>query len=134
MPRISSCSCGKVKLTAKADPARVSICHCLACQKRTGSVFGVQARFERAQVSLEGETRTWVRVAEEEKITFHFCPTCGSTVYWFLEALPELVVTGVGNFADPRFPTPRVEVFGSRKHAWVDLSGVKLESYDVVNQ
>jgi hypothetical protein len=29
---------------------RVSICHCFACQKRTGSAFGYQARFPREQI------------------------------------------------------------------------------------
>ncbi|MCZ6616567.1 MAG: aldehyde-activating protein, partial [Gammaproteobacteria bacterium] len=43
--RRAACSCGNLRLTARGDPIRVSVCHCHACQRRTGSVFGVQARF-----------------------------------------------------------------------------------------
>ena len=43
--RTASCSCGQLTATTTEDPIRVGICHCLACQRRTGSVFGAQARF-----------------------------------------------------------------------------------------
>ena len=52
----------------------MSICHCLACQRRTGSVFGAQARFRRAEVQIQGESRAYARVGDEgSRITFHFC-------------------------------------------------------------
>jgi hypothetical protein len=130
----SSCSCGEVKFVSASAPTRVSICHCFACQKRTGSVFGVQARFSRKDVRTEGETAQWVREVDGEKLTYHFCKRCGSTVYWFLGSMPEIVGTGVGNFTDPKFPAPTVAVFESRKHAWVEMPGLKLEHLDVVNQ
>ena len=43
--RQATCSCGNLIVRTRGEPVRVSICHCLACQKRTGSTFGVQARF-----------------------------------------------------------------------------------------
>ena len=52
--RLASCSCGQLRAEVIGDPVRVSICHCLACQRRTGSVFGQQARFRRENVSLSG--------------------------------------------------------------------------------
>ena len=42
--RDASCSCGQLHLTCEGEPVRISVCHCLACQQRTGSAFGVQAR------------------------------------------------------------------------------------------
>jgi hypothetical protein len=135
MKHTSTCSCGEVKLTTESEPSRISICHCFACQKRTGSVFGVQARFFRDQVFTEGKTTQYVRVTDDdEKITFHFCPKCGATVFWFLESLPNLIGTGVGNFADPNFPIPTVAVFESRKHPWVEMPGLELEHFDKINQ
>ena len=72
--RTASCSCGQLTVTTQADPGRVSLCHCLACQRRTGSVFGAQARFRRAEVQIQGESRAYVRVGDEgSRITFHFC-------------------------------------------------------------
>jgi hypothetical protein len=44
------CSCGQLQVTTTGEPVRISVCHCLACQRRTGSAFGVQARFRYAVV------------------------------------------------------------------------------------
>jgi hypothetical protein len=56
------------------------MCHCLECQRRTGAVISNQARFPRDQIAFEGKATTWTRTAESgNKLTFHFCPTCGST-------------------------------------------------------
>jgi hypothetical protein len=83
---------------------------------------------------MAGATTQYVRIVEEEKITFHFCPKCGATVFWFLESLPEIVGIGVGNFTDPGFPSPQVAVFESRKHAWVEFPSLTVEHLDRVNQ
>ena len=92
----------------------------VACQRRTGSVFGQQGRFRREQVSLSGVATEYVRVGDEgSRIRFHFCPACGSTVYYELEGLDEYFAIPVGAFADPAFPTPSFSVYESRKHGWV---------------
>jgi hypothetical protein len=65
------------------------VCHCLACQRRTGSVFGVQARFHERDVQIMGTSSTYVRVGDEgSKTTFHFCPQCGATLHCRGEANP----------------------------------------------
>lgn len=118
--RLASCSCGQLTAQVTGEPVRISICHCLACQRRTGSVFGQQARFRREHVSLAGRATTYVRVGDEgSRVTFHFCPTCGSTVYYELEGLDDVLAIPVGAFADPAFPAPRVSVYESRMHGWV---------------
>jgi len=102
---------------------RVSICHCVACQRRTGSAFGFQARFEARDVQIEGRHTDYVRLSDAgEERTFSFCPECGSTVFYTLASQPELVAVPVGAFADPAFPPPGVSVWESRRHAWVDVS------------
>jgi len=118
--RLASCSCGQLTAEVIGEPVRVSICHCLACQRRTGSVFGQQARFRREDVSLSGASSEYVRVGDEgTRVEFHFCPNCGSTVYWKLAGLEGYLAIAVGAFADPNFPEPRVSVYESRKHGWV---------------
>jgi len=79
--RRATCSCGQLHLTIEGEPSRISICHCLECQRRTGAVISNQARFRREQVTFAGEAKEWRRTAESGNLlTFHFCPTCGSTV------------------------------------------------------
>jgi hypothetical protein len=119
--REATCSCGQLRLVALGDPVRISICHCLACQQRTGSSYGYQARFPLSQVRVSGESREFVRRADEDNTvrTFHFCPQCGSTVYYLNDDTPELVAVAVGAFAEPEFPEPDFSVWEERKHAWV---------------
>jgi hypothetical protein len=123
--RTASCSCGAFALTVEGEPVRVSVCHCLACQKRTGSAFGAQARFTREQiVKREGNAKQWERVGDSGmKITFSFCPTCGSTVCYEIDAFPGVVAIAVGAFADPKFGGPTYSVYETRQHAWVRLVG-----------
>ena len=115
--RAASCSCGQLRVTCAGEPVRLSMCHCLECQMRTGSPFGVQARFP---LSAGDDRRHGDRVRaigdEGNRITFRFCPTCGSTIYWTMSRQPDLIAVAVGNFADPMFPTPRVSVFEKRRH------------------
>lgn len=102
---------------------RVSVCHCLACQRRTGSAFGAQARFARDRVRISGRGNEYVRVSDRgEARNFHFCPDCGATVYYVLGSAPDIIAVPVGAFADPSFPTPQVSVWESRKHSWVGLA------------
>lgn len=119
--REASCSCGQLRATVDGVPRRVSICHCLACQRRTGSAFGVQSRFDRNRVHITGTSREYVRVSDEgEQRTMHFCPECGATVY-FESPTSDTIGIPVGAFADPEFPSPTVSVWEERMHHWVKL-------------
>jgi len=48
--RRAACSCGNVQVICDGDPVRISMCHCLECQRQTGAVFGNQAWFSREQI------------------------------------------------------------------------------------
>jgi len=118
--RTASCSCGQLSARVSGDPVRVSICHCYACQRRTGSVFGAQARFARAAVEVTGEGTDFVRVGDEGgRFRFTFCPQCGATLYYVEEGNEERLAIPVGAFADSSFPAPSFSVYEERMHAWV---------------
>jgi len=121
--REASCSCGQLRAIVDGPVKRVSVCHCLACQRRTGAPFGQQARFDAEAVEVHGRASEYVRHADEdgEARVYRFCPDCGSTVFYTFERSPELVAIPVGAFADPGFPPPTRSVYGSRKHDWVAL-------------
>lgn len=128
--RRAACSCGSLRVVVEGEPVRVSICHCHACQKRTGSVFGVQARFPEDRVRIEGTSNKYIRTADSgNQIAFHFCPTCGATVYYRIEQAPELIAVPVGAFADSSFPSPGVSVYEDRVHPWVQLPA-DIEHFD----
>ena len=120
--RHAACSCGQLHLTIEGEPSRIAMCHCLACQRRTGAVLSNQALFSRDQVTVAGKSSTWTRTAESgNTLTYHFCPVCGSTVYWDNTSRPGQVMVAIGNFADPGFPAPTVAVWEQTRHPWVSL-------------
>ena len=120
--RRATCSCGQLSLTIEGEPARVSMCHCLECQRRTGAVISNQARFLREQIAVASEATSWSRTADSGKqVTFRFCPACGSTVYWESGSFPEYFAVAIGSFADPAFPPPAIAVWEESRHPWVSL-------------
>lgn len=120
--RSAACRCGQLRLIADGEPVRISICHCLDCQRRTGSTFGVQARFPTDKVRSEGNYAEYERPSDAgEPRTFCFCPDCGATVFFRVAGAGELIGVPVGAFADPTFPAPTVSVWGRRRHPWLEL-------------
>jgi hypothetical protein len=125
----AACSCGQLRVSVDGEPIRLSVCHCLACQRRSGSAFAVQARFRAEDTRIEGERNEFVRMSDKgERRTFSFCPSCGGTVFYETENAPDIVAVPVGAFADPSFPAPTVSVWEKRRHQWVGLLGLPDES------
>ena len=86
------------------------------------SIASNQARFPSEQVTIVGRATAWMRTAESgNALTFHFCPTCGSTVYWENEGFPGYVAVAIGNFADPNFLAPTIAVWEESRHSWFSL-------------
>jgi hypothetical protein len=128
--RTASCFCGQLSIEVEGEP-KVGVCHCLACQRRTGSVFAALASFA-APFKVKGNATEFVRAGDHGSLfKFRFCPVCGSTVYHTEEGHEDSVAVAVGAFADPGFPAPRVSIYQSRRHPWVELpAGTKTFEQD----
>jgi hypothetical protein len=137
--RKASCACGQLTVTTNGpDPERRSLCHCKNCQKGTGSAFSIQARFPKEQVTIEGKSTSWkfpvagakpvtYRNCMSEGATLHFCPVCGSTVYYVLDAAPDIVGVRVGCFTDPTFPPPNISGFEEYRFPWaMDVAALPM--------
>lgn len=126
MERIAQCHCGQLKAIAGGEPDRVYVCHCKACQRRTGSVIHNGSRWLKTQVRIEGQHKVYARIAESGfEIRFHFCPNCGSNVFWEGDRAPEWCGITVGSFADPEFPAPTYGLFEEDMHPWIDVTTAK---------
>ena len=130
--RRAECSCGQLAAICEGEPVRVSVCHCLECKRRSGSAFSNNARFPEAKVTFEGRSKEYTRVADSEnRVIYNFCPECGTTVHYRIDAQPGLIAIPVGAFADLNFPAPFVSVYHeSRRYPWVEIKAEPLERID----
>ena len=123
MQRTAQCHCGSLRAVVSGEPRINNLCHCRLCQRRTGSIIHAGAYFLKAEVRCEGPAKVYSRVGESgSEVRFHFCPECGSSVYWELEKAPEMLGIAVGCFADADFPAPTFSVFEEEgRHPWLGL-------------
>ncbi len=125
--RTVNCQCGSVRLRLRADPVRVSVCHCFECQKRSGSAFSAQARFRRADVVIEGELRQYVRTADSGvSVPQYFCPVCGNGIFYLQSDEPDILAIPVGMISG-QIPAPATSVWESRRMPWVQIVGDAVE-------
>ena len=139
--RRSSCNCGQLSVTYDGpDPARISLCQCYDCQRRTGSVFSVQARLPVEHVTIEGRSTTWTVPSDSSTpasrcyamgATYHFCPECGSTLYWEIANAADILGVAVGGFTDPTFPPPMISGFEAYGARWaMNVSELQMPHFE----
>ena len=73
-----TCLCGGVTVTVPCKPEYMNSCDCKACFA-LGSLTGY---FRPDDVTIEGETKTFVRSDIKPWIAFVFCPTCSAQIGW----------------------------------------------------
>jgi hypothetical protein len=62
--------------------------------------------------------------------TFHFCPECGSDVYYTITGkFDDLVAIPLGTFDEPFFPAPAYSVWEDRMCDWLEITG-DVEHFD----
>jgi hypothetical protein len=93
-------------------------------------------------VTIDGQSTTWTfpvegaepvtfRSCDSGGATYHFCPECGSTVYWDIDAAPDVIGIAVGGFTDPTFPQPMISGFEAYGHPWaMNASDLQVPHHD----
>lgn len=121
--RTASCSCGQLRMLCEEEPIKVSVCHCLDCQRRTGSAFGIAAFYLRERTTSEGLSSIFIRASDSGfEVAHHFCPHCGSTVFWYPSRKPGAVAVAVGCFADSTYTAPDQQVYEHHRHHWLGIA------------
>ena len=122
MPLIASCQCQGFQVEVDGKPDFTNICHCLDCQRRTGSHVSSNAYFLKENTRILGEHRLYTRNATKgRQLHNYFCPTCGSTVCWTLDLRPQYLGVAIGCFNDCSFAAPRISLWEDRMYPWTIL-------------
>ena len=120
--REGGCACGAVRYRLGSDPLFVHCCHCLNCQRQTGSAFVINALIEADRVELLGAEPQAVDVARDDGSTqrVYRCPACQIAVFSEYTR-PEVRFVRAGTLDDPSSVEPDVHIFTRSKLPWVAL-------------
>ena len=121
---VATCACGQAAIEVNAQPTMHGVCHCTNCKRRTGSAFGISAYFDRsAVVEQRGATSIYAfhHAAQNHDQERHFCPRCGTTLFWYVSALPEKIGIAGGCFAGEGLAQPDYSVADRNREPWVSL-------------
>ena len=116
------CSCGAVRYRLASEPLFVHCCHCLNCQRQTGSAFVVNVLIEADRVErLAGEPGA-VGVPRDDGSTqrIYRCPDCKVAVYSEYTR-PEILFVRAGTLDVPSSVEPDVHIYTRSKLPWVTL-------------
>ena len=116
------CSCGAVRYRLTSAPLFVHCCHCLNCQRQTGSAFVINLLIEADRVELlAGEPQPVdAPRADGSMQRIYRCPTCEVAVYSEYTR-PEFLYVRAGTLDEPREIVPDVHIFTKSKVEWVVL-------------
>jgi hypothetical protein len=116
------CSCGAVRYRLRSGPLFVHCCHCLNCQRQTGSAFAINVLIEAASVEIVAGDPRPVDVPRDDGSTQRIfrCPACQVAVFseytrpqvWFVRA---------GTLDDPSQVSPDVHIYTRSKRDWIAL-------------
>ena len=120
--REGGCSCGAVRYRLASEPMFVHCCHCLNCQRQTGSAFVVNLLIEADRVEVLAGDPEPVDVPREagDEQRIYRCPTCQVAVFSEY-GRPEVKFVRGGTLDEPTSITPDVHIFTRSKVGWVTL-------------
>ena len=123
--REGGCACGAVRYRLTSDPLVVHCCHCLNCQRQTGSAFVVNLLIETDRVELlSGDPQPVDAPRDDGSVQRVFrCPTCQVAVF-SQYTRPEVRFVRGGTLDDPSSVEPDVHIFTRSKLPWVVLARV----------
>lgn len=121
----AQCQCGQLSVETTQPSSAIVACHCIDCQRRSGSPFGTAVYHPTETLKITGVSKKYVRsTALGGEFRTYFCTDCGSTV--FMDGDKNAGITGipVGAFGDKDFPAPVRSVWEQTMHHWVKIDCV----------
>jgi hypothetical protein len=113
------CLCRAVRYRISAQPIVTRVCWCRLCQYLGAGNGTVNTCFPSAAVSVEGELRDYVSVADSGNAMHRrFCPKCGTQMFSAADARPHLIFVRAGTLDDTEIARPSSIIWTSRAPSW----------------
>jgi hypothetical protein len=116
------CACGSVRYRLGSDPLFIHCCHCLNCQRQTGSAFVINLMIEADRVELLAGAPQPIEVPRDDGSTQRIfrCPSCQVAVFSEY-GRPEVLYVRAGTLDRPSEVTPDVHIFTKSKVSWITI-------------
>ena len=125
MKRIARCCCRNLSIEVTAEPEIFGICHCDNCKARTGSAFGISSYFSIDDVvEIVGASKVYrlhnsKQGHDQER---HFCTGCGTTLYWYVSDMPNMIGIAGGCFIENDLGVPVFSANNKTICSWLFLN------------
>ena len=127
---VGSCNCGNISLEIWEKPQLMLQCHCLDCQKSTGTGHTSNAYFATEDVTIHGKTTSHcVESDSGYEMIRCFCPICGARLYGYNGQKPGTISVQVGCLDDQSWFNPQIVLYASRQEEW-DITSDEVPNFD----
>ncbi|HEY5410575.1 MAG TPA: GFA family protein [Caulobacteraceae bacterium] len=119
MKASGGCLCGAVRYELDGEPIFQGHCHCVDCQKATGTGHISVVALPADAVKVTGKVSAFAVMAESgQPYTRHFCPTCGSLVYGEPASMPGVRTVPAGTLDDVTVFEPQMVIYTRSRPSW----------------
>lgn len=117
MPR-GQCHCGAVTYEMSEETVHRAVCHCTDCRRHSGGPMVAWGLVAKDGLKVEGETKEY---ASSEHGRRHFCPQCGTGLFYTNEAIfPGQIDVQVATLDDPDTFPPQGQIQMAERIRWTD--------------
>ena len=118
------CRCGQLRYRFdQSGPLVNYCCHCLDCQKTTGSAFADQVMVDAAAFSMTGEQTHFIAARPSGGQTTHMiCPQCHGRIGSYNSEYTALILVRGGTLDDPAPLDPFMHIWTKRKRDWIGIA------------
>lgn len=127
--KTGGCVCGANRYIVHGNPVRITVCHCLWCQKRTGTAFGTELVYLDGNVDFSRmNTKTYRYFSDESNrwLDIKFCPDCGTNLGFTLELRAGICTIPAGTLDNPEWldslDVEIKQVYTRSRRCWADES------------
>lgn len=124
-----SCLCKAVMYELSEPPEELSNCHCINCRKSHGAAYATYAHIRANALSFTVGKDSLVSYRSSSEGERLFCPTCGSSILFLYNKMPEAAWIAAGTLDDDPGIRPTEHIFVSSRAAWHEISD-EIEQHD----
>jgi hypothetical protein len=116
-----SCLCGGVQFTIDAELPPIQVCHCVQCREAQGVAIATNTPIPAAAFTLLGAADLITAFESSPGKQRCFCKVCGSPIYSYREARPDILRIRAGLINEPLAVRPEAHYHVASKCNWWDI-------------